>query len=789
MKSIHFSKFTKSCAIAISLGLSCNALAPDCYAAIVPAAAEQSAITVNGTVLDESGEPVIGASVMIKGTNIGTITDINGNYVLAGVSPKASLEVNYIGYNTQVIPVQGRTKISIRLEQNSAVLDEVVVVGYGTAKKVTLTGSVAVVDSKSFQDKGQLSSPAEALQGQVPGLIVTRSSGAPGDESWKINLRGAVSVNSTDPLVIIDGIAANSSSELNSVNPADIESINFLKDGAAAIYGSRAAGGVVLVTTKKGSSGKVRVDYSGSATYRIVGLQPQLLSVDQWANGLMQARINDGYGPGDTWYTYAQLLKKYKGHYLHLADSQNPFGSAAFGDVADFVFDDGTNWLQSLFRNAWSTEHNLAISGGNGNNTYRISGRYMYDNSTLRYGKNSNTRLSLRVNDVWQLSSRVKLESIIAYNRQNQVAPTNIGAGLTNNLPQPGLPLRTINGKAYGWGTWGSPVAKLEDGGDNKLIVNGVNISETLQVNICNWLDFTANFGYNYSSAERDKYQNAITFYDYLETVNPPVSGFNQAQSYYNETSAQTNYYSGTGYFSGHHNFVQRHNLSYTAGVQYEFNQYKYFGINITDIQPGIEVVNGSGTITRSAGQKYQYSNLSFFGRASYDYESRYIVDFNCRYDGSSKFQPENRWAFFWGISAGWRIDQEAFLKDVSWLSQLKLRASYAEVGNQSGIGNYDGIQLYSVNPASGAYVGPDKLSTITVNGTLASRDRTWERIKNYNVALDFGFFNGALSGTIEGFWKKNNNMLVNIEYPGTLGINAPSANKGKFKDYGFDVS
>ena len=267
------------------------------------------AVTVKGTVVDASGEPVIGASVLMKGTTTGTITDIDGNFSLANVKP-GILVVSYIGYKTQEIQVKGGTPVKVVLEEDSEVLDEVVVVGYGTQKKSSLTGAVTVVDEKIFKEKGGLSSPLQALQGKVPGVIITRGSSAPGDESWGLNLRGSVSVNSTEPLIIIDGVAYESVNELRLLNPNDIASINFLKDGAAAIYGSRAAGGVVLITTKKGAEGRIKVEYSGSTTLKTLGLMQEAMSLDQWADGVMTAIENDDQ-TSHSFYTYAKLAKKY----------------------------------------------------------------------------------------------------------------------------------------------------------------------------------------------------------------------------------------------------------------------------------------------------------------------------------------------------------------------------------------------------------------------------------------------------------------------------------------------
>lgn len=746
--------------------------------------------SVSGIVVDSNGEPVIGANVMVKGTNNGTITDIDGKFTLNNAN--GVLVVSFIGYKTQEIQINGNEKnLNIVLREDSELLDEVVVVGYGTMKKESLTGAVTVVDSKAFKEKGGLSSPLEALQGQVAGVMITRSSSAPGDESWGLNLRGAVSANSTEPLIIIDGVAYNSVNELRLINPNDIETINFLKDGSAAIYGSRAAGGVVLITTKKGAEGKVKVEYSGTATLKTVGLMPSAMNIDQWADGVMTALENDN-NTSNSWYTFAQLAKQYKGTYIDLSNSNNPFGSAAFTDVSDFVFSDDTNWLDSLFGETMSTEQNLSISGGSERSSYRISLNYLYDGSTLQFGNNNNQRYTFRMNNTFKLTDKIKLESSISYSRQEQVVPTMISSVLTTQMPMPGLPFTSVDGKPYAWGTWGSPVAKVTEGGDNKLSVSNFSLSETLNYQITDWLSANANVGYTTGVANRNTVQNSITYYNYAGDKQVLVDP-TQANSTYTQTNSKTDFYSISGYLNAMKTFKDKHNLSLTLGAQYEFKEYTYFGVKVKDIQSGLEIVNGSGEVTLvrddNNDDKYQNAIMSYFGRFNYDYNNKYLLELNARYDGSSRFLPENRWDLFYGVSLGWRLKEENFLKDVDFLSDLKLRLSYAEMGNQSGISNYDGVQIYNLETGTGAYVGTDKLSYIKTSGVLASTSRSWERIKNYNLAVDFGFLNGRLTGTVEAFMKKNDNMLVSITFPGTLGDDAPKANAGKFKTWGYEGS
>lgn len=741
---------------------------------------------VQGTVVDKTGEPLIGVTVQVVGMQGGAVTDIDGHYSIKAAKG-AQIKFSYIGFTEQILKVTGNT-LDVTMSEDSQALQEVVVVGYGTQKKESLTGAVAVVDAKAFQDKGSVSSPLQALQGSVPGVVITRNSGAPGDESWGMSLRGAVSTNNASPLVIVDGVEySDGINGLRLLNSADIESINFLKDASAAIYGSKAAGGVVLVTTKRAKDAKMTIEYSGSFTGKKIGLQPELMTMDQWCDAVITALTNDG-SSNTNWLTYAKLAQKYKGSYIDLDKSPNPYGGAGFKDVADFVFSDN-DWQKTLWGDSWSTQHSLSISGGNQANMFRISLGYLYDGSTLQWGNNNNQRFNLRINDKLQLAKNFTLTTDIAYNRQDQVAPSQLNSVLSASTPQPGLPASTVNGRPYAWGTWCAPNWVAELGGDNKLKVNAVNISEVLNWNINKHLDAVVTVGYNTSSATRDKVRKAIDWYNYAGTRIVRTYP-TQAESSYENTFARTDYYMGSGYVNYHNTFADAHNFSAMVGAQYNYMQYKGTGVQVKDINPDLEVPNGQGEIKLTNATKYHEAMMSYFGRLNYDYKQRYLLEGLMRYDGSSKFQPENRWEFFWGLSGGWRLMEESFMKPLSNIfSNLKLRLSYGVVGNQNGIGRYDGTQLYNVRTASGALVGTGLLTYIDTNGELASTDRTWEKIHNYNVGLDFGFLNNRLTGSVEAFYKRNNNMLISVQYPGILGDNAPKANKGKFEAKGWELN
>lgn len=755
---------------------------------------QQSYGNVSGKVLDSNGEPIIGASVFVKGTTNGVITDIDGRFSLGVPSSESIIVISFIGYKTIEVSASDRKSLTrIVLYEDAKVLDEVVVVGYGTQKKETLTGSVTVVGKDIFKDKGTVSNPLSAMQGQVPGLRITRSSSAPGEEGWGISIRGAVSKNSVEPLLIIDGLPASGVSEMSQLNADDIESINFLKDASAAIYGAKAAGGVILVTTKRPDASKAKIEYSGSFTRKIVGLQPRLMSLDEWADGVLQARLNDGYGDSDNWIRYARLAKAMKGSWINLHGGSDPSEDpipGGFRGVADFVFHD-INWTDVLWGNANSTQHNLSVSGGSEKSSYRLSLGYLNDQSTLQWGNNSNERYNMRLFNSYKISNRVSLESNLSASRQHQVAPTQIGAVLGSSTPQPGLPVSTIDGKPYAWGGIHTPNWQAELGGDNKLVVTAMSLNEVLKVNILEGFDFQGTVGYSTNSATRDEQNLSIDWYSYDGTLirneNSPYPA--KEKSSYTKSSSRNDNYTVSGFITYKKSFNDVHDLSAMGGVQYDYAAYDLSVTKAMDVESAIESINGKGQIYLDKVDRWEEAILSYFGRFNYNYKSKYLLEVNARYDGSSKFLPENRWKFFWGASGGWRISEEAFMEGIrDYVSDLKLRLSYGEVGNQSGIGRYDGIQLYNYKSNSGVLLGTSK-GTYVESAGLVSTVRTWERINNYNIGLDFGLLKNRLSGTFELFMKKNNNMLVSRAYPGVLGGTPPSTNDGKFEAKGYDAS
>ena len=758
--------------------------------------------SVSGIVKNAGGEPLQGVSVAVKGAATATTTDAEGKFTISLPSSKNVLVFSYVGMAPKEQMVGNNTIVNISLSSDAANLQDVVVVGYGTRKKATLTGAVSTVDAKTFQDRGPVASPMAALQGQVPGVTVTRSSAQPGRESWSFLIRGNSSVNSTEPLIIIDGLPVPNVNALNSFNPADIDNISFLKDGSAAIYGARAAGGVVLITTKKAKSGKAVIDYNGSVSRKVIGLQPKLVDINGWGPMINEARVSDGFAPTDIWINLsnAAIYAKKNGINNMSYAQWLAAGFSGFTDVKDFSFFDGT-MQDYMWGNATSQEHQLSVSSRSEKSGYRISLGYLNDGSLLQYGQNSNKRYNLRLAHDYQFSSRLKLETNISLEKNDIVQPSNIGAVLNNGI-QPGLPLSAANGKAYVWGSGignAAPNNIADLGGESKEYNTRLNTNMNLTYTFNPHLKAVGSAGYYFHNTDYRTNENLIPWYDYtgtslISTLTP--SGSNR--SFYQRANRKEAYYNLNGYVEYNNTFGEDHNFTAMAGAQYERDEFNSFLARtqdaVPDVPSSLSLSTGDASSKSVAESQNHYALAGYFGRLNYTYKDKYLFEANGRYDGTSKFRLADRWKFFYGFSAAWRIIQEDFMRDVSFLSDLKLRASYGIVGNQSGIGLYDYYQLLNLNFSPGAtnasypILGGSPVVRVSPGGLIAF-DRTWEEVKTKNIGLDFGFLNNRLSGSFEYFIKNNDNMLIARTLPAVLGASPPAGNNGKLETKGIELS
>jgi TonB-linked SusC/RagA family outer membrane protein len=767
---------------------------------IVQTAAAQQDRRITGIVSDDSGLPIPGVNILVKGTSQGTTTDSEGKYILDVKDGDAVLVFSFIGFKPQEVPIDKRSAIDIALQPDLQSLQEVVVVGYGEQKKETLTGSVASVDSKLFQDRGVVANPLSTLQGQVPGVVVTRTSAAPGQEGWNFQIRGAASTNGADPLVIVDGIPLVSLNALNSINPQDIDNISFLKDASAAIYGARAAGGVVLITTKKAKSGKPIIQYNGSVSQKRMGLQPSFINGDQYGQYLLQAISNASTGgvPDENWiwtkYARAWINRPASG-YIDKNTPEYIAGGETIGftDVKDYTFFD-TNPIEMLWGNgrAISNQHDLSLSARNDNLGYRLSFGYLNDGSMLKWGENYSKRYNTRLAVDYTFSPRLKIETNISLEKNDVVMPTR--QDQINYGSQPGFPVATINGKPYAWGTQPARNWLLELGGENKTFNNRIFLNTKVELNLAKDLNLISQVGYNWAVTDlQTQYKYISEIYNYTETYQYQANPA-QSQSYYDRGMIKDAYVNTNAYLEYKKTLYNHHSLAVVAGGNYEREDYNYFSTRTTYLAsndvPALGLGLGDNT-TRSNGEvRYQWAIASFFGRLNYAYKEKYLFEANARYDGSSKFDPDNRWKFYSGVSAGWRISQENFMQNISFIDELKIRGSRGSVGNQAGIGLYDYIQMIDLNntgPILGGYTS--RTVTAAPSSTLVSENRTWEKIESSNIGIDIGVFNNRLTATFDYFWKKNKNMLLPQTNPAVLGATAPTANIGVLKVWGWEMS
>jgi len=775
--------------------------------------------SITGKVTDANGKPLPGATVTVKGAKRTVVTNTQGDFSIPAKTTDKLL-ISYVNYKDQEVPASVVVS-GIKLQPTDKTLDDVVVVGYGTRKKATLTGSIATVDSKVFQDRGPTANPLAALQGQVPGVVVTRTAAAPGREGWNFQIRGATSTNGTDPLVIVDGIPLVSLNALNSINPNDIDNMSFLKDASAAIYGARGAGGVVLITTKKAKSGKPTIQYDGSVSFKKIGLQPHLINVKQFGQGLVDGTTNDFYGVAPTsyiWYKFGQLqLNAPDSGYLDMnvtynmdwatgkltyvgtptTPSSNP-ANPGFGDVKDFTFFN-TNWVDELWGTATSNQHNISMSARNDKSGYRLSLGYMNDGSLLKWGNNSNKRYNLRLSHDYTFSDKFKLETIIALEKNDIVQPTQAGAVL-GQYQQPGFPIATKLGQPYGWGTQYSPNWLAALGGDQDEYNTRIFANMRATYSFTRHLRLIGQSGYNWNATDIKTQQKTINnWYNYAGYQKGSPDNPSQANSYYQRQLIKDPYYNINAYLEYQNTFKGLHDFGATVGTNYERDELNSYTARTNyianDNVPSLNLGIGDATTKSVTESQSHYAIGSYFGRLNYAYNNKYLFEANARYDGSSKFAAADRWKLFYGFSAGWRLIQEKFMKGVSFLDDLKLRASFGTVGNQSGINLYDYLQLLNVssNTTGATNNGFPIIGTGTVvytapTASLVSLNRTWEKVQTKNLGLDFALLKNRLSGSFDYFIKDNINMLLGQQFPAVLGATAPSLNLGHLRTHGWEA-
>lgn len=748
-------------------------------------------LTVRGSVKDTKGEPLIGVTVRVKGTTIGTITDINGVFTLSNVPRDATLEISYVGMKSQDIPVNGRTVIDVVMEEEAEMLEEVVVVGFGTQKKVNLTGAVSTASSKDIESRPVVN-VTQALQGLVPGLNISASNGSL-ESKPTVNIRGVATIgegSTGNPLVLIDGIEG----DLNAINPQDIENISILKDAAASsIYGSRAPFGVILVTTKKAKAGKTVINYNNNFRWNSPVLKPKMMDSYTFATYFNDASINAGWSPHFS-EEHLKRIKDYQEGKITYSIIPNPNNPQYWADGYAYG-NDNVDWYDAIYRSTtYGQEHNLSASGGvNEKATFYTSFNYLDQNGLMKLSKDFYDRYTVSGKINSQLTSWLNLGYNVRFSRENYQRPAEMTNALFWDLARQGwptLPLYDPNGYLY---SSPSPALGLATGGKDKTKTDNIFHQGYLVLEpIKNWI---TNINLNYRITTAERHWDSQRTYNHDVNGNPYVykSSSNVHEDYFND-----DYFNINAYTEYSFSLKDSHHFKLMAGVQAEDLKRKVFGVQrdgiIVPSLPELDLTSGldynGNPVTPSVnGSRDSWSTAGYFSRINYDYENKYLAEINLRYDGTSRFRKDKRWNLFPSFSLGWNMAQENFWESLyDTINLFKLRGSYGELGNQNTSNWYPTYQVMPVYSNEGSWLQNGRRPNTAYVPALVSSTMGWEKVTNWNIGFDFGLLRNRLVGSFDYFVRETKNMIGPAqELPVILGIDVPKTNNTDLKTYGFD--
>lgn len=747
---------------------------------------------ISGKIVDSTGEPVIGANIVEKGTTNGTITDLDGNFTLE-VSPKSTLLVSYIGYAPQEVAVGNQLNIQVKLHEDTEMLDEVVVVGYGTQKKSDVTTAVASVSSENLKNRAAVNF-GEAMAGQVPGVLIQQTNGAPGGEGLTIKVRGTGSITqSNDPLYVVDGYPMEGGA-FRLLNSSDIESIQVLKDASStAIYGSRGANGVVIITTKKGQVGKPTVQLNAHVGFQQREKKIEMMNRDQYVQWFIDGR-------NQAWLD-AKVISSDPDQSPHTINDPNSRRALYSGANSQYMIPDGTgsykynfldpasvaqmpdnDWQDLLYRNALMQQYELSVNGGSENTRYTFSGSYMNQDGIVL--NTDYERYNFRTNVSSKIVDRLNVGmSLMAYyaNGTEQANGKDSPVMYALNLP-PIYPLYNEDG------TYGSMVRNPEIlAGD---VANPIGIAEQvmnkrkrhgwLGTIFAEW-EIIKNLKYRISinGGIQDNIQKKFepSYVDFDSSKAPrPAKGINERWTDRDWVIENTLNYSFT--------LADKHSFNALLGYTTQSHSYEhmkgeargYANDNITTLN--------AGTMYALTSDESEYSMISYLGRINYVYDNRYMLTTTLRSDGSSRFGRNKKWGTFPSVSLGWRISQEKFMQDVKPISDLKLRASFGISGNNR-IGNYSAIGLLS----TGFYPTGDAVQNTVNPNTMPNDDLGWERTRQYNVGFELGMFDNRVRLEGDFYDSQSIDLLLNVPIPTITGYSSQMQNIGKVQNRGMEFT
>lgn len=777
----HYCSLSKKMVLGASLALiasgsvwATNGNSPSPHADMIQSIMQQK--TIKGTVVDETGEPIIGANVVEKGTTNGVITDFNGEFTL-NVPLNCTVQISYIGYVTKDIKVTSATNIlAIKLVEDSETLDEVVVVGYGVQKKVNLTGAVASVDFEEQTKSRPITTVSSALAGLSPGLQASSGSAMPGEDNTTLRVRGVGTMNTASPLVIIDGMEGS----LNAVNPLDVENISILKDAAScAIYGARAANGVILVTTKTGTRDKISINYSGRISFNSPTRMIKMMS--NYADYM--ELMNESYrnvGKSDDLFDqkYIDLWRE---------KSKDPNGLNENG-VPNYIAYPNTDWAEELFSGGVIHDHNLSVSGGSDKIRFLLSAGYQDNEGVV--DNTANKRYSMRANIE---ANPTKWLTVGTRTYASQMDREVGDFSNANNF----LRQSTAGTYPYWNGSYGYPECPDERATANnplyKLARNDGfkrynRFNTTLFSKIKFFEDLSWDFNFNYNRYIYETRQHGVPAYQTRFSDGVIVDGITPPSQLSTSFDYESNYsYTLENLINYHHTFAQKHDVSALLGYQ-EFykNYYKVNAAKKGLIDESLNQFDEATEMTSIGGSTEDYATRSYFGRVNYAYDSRYLFEANFRYDGSSRFHKDHRWGFFPSLSGAWRISEESFMESTrSWLDNLKIRLSWGKLGN-SEIGNYEYQSVYGPS----RYVFGNALASGLAITAASNELLQWEATTTTNFGIDASLLNNRLTASIDIYHKMTTGILYRPTMEYVLGNHtAPRQNIAEVSNDGIEFS
>lgn len=758
----------------------------------------QQANSIKGVVSDAMG-PVVGATVMIKGSNNGTITDLDGNYTLTGLQKGDVITISFIGYVTQEVKYTGQTSLNISLKDDTQLLDEVVVVGFGTQKKVNVTGSVGMVNAEELESR-PVNNVGQALQGVVPGLnLSTNNSGGMINGKMNIDIRGTGTIgqgSSASPLVLIDGVEG----DMNTLAPQDIENISVLKDASsAAIYGARAAFGVILITTKSGKTDRVSVNYSNSFRFSKPISLPKMMNSKQFAEYWNRAAENNGQNHVFSDETMALIEKNLNNNWtdeeLELGYQS---GTRPTNDNKGWrYYGEGhanTDWFKEQYKSvAPAQEHNLSVSGGSEKITYAISGSFLDVTGLIRHGGDDLQRYNLNAKFNVKFNDYVKLNYSSKWTRQEYDRPSYLTGLFFHNIARrwPTVAVKDPNGHY----TEPSEIIQMREGGRDKEEKDW--LTNYLQLVVEPIKDWKIYLEGSHRTEIRNSHWDVLPVFQYNPNNDPIAfeqgNGVAAGDSRVSEGAYKDNFYSFNGY-TDFSKTLGGHYFKVLGGFNAELMKTRgVFGTADDLISSTVPTLNTASENMKTGGGYSEWATAGFFGRFNYNYKERYIAEINARYDGVSRFIGSKRWGFFPSFSLGWNLANEDFYKDnlgsfAEILHTLKFRGSWGDLGNMNTNNWYPFYQTMPYSRENSAWLlNGSKQNTASMPGIVSSK-MTWERVRQWNFGVDFGALNNRLTGSFDYFTRTTLDMIGPApEMPSILGTGVPQINNCDMKSYGWE--